>query len=99
MPLIIKKRKWTPEDKEKHEKRRKERLNEIEEKRNNELREKEIGKTLLQKSDGIYSVKNKTLTLLGRIYIYKITIIRDELDLFEPIYSINYYDFSALIYL
>lgn len=92
MPLIIKKRKWTPEDKEKHEKRRKERLKEIEEKRKKERREIEFGKTLLQKSDGIYSVKNEQLTLLGRIYIHQIIIIRDELELFEPVYSINYHD-------
>ena len=92
MPLIIKKRKWTPEDKEKHEKRRKERLKEIEEKRKKERREIEFGNTLLQKSDGIYSVKNEQLTLLGRIYIHQIIIIRDELELFEPVYSINYHD-------
>lgn len=92
MPLIIEKHEWTTEDKEKHEKRREERLNEIEEKRKKERREIEFGKTLLQKSDGIYSVKNEQLTLLGRIYIHQIIIIRDELELFEPVYSINYHD-------
>ena len=66
----------------------KEKRKELEEK----IREKKFGKSLFQNKNGIYTVKKDGKSLAGRIYFYKITIIRDELDLFEPHYTIKYHD-------
>ncbi len=95
---IVKRKERTVEDEKKHQERveaRKEQIKikkEEKEKLQARMREITFGNTLLQNENGIYTVKKEKLTLIGRIYIFKITIIRDELELFEPVYSIKYYD-------
>lgn len=52
-----------------------------------------LSNNLYQKSDeGLYQRKNKLNVLIGRIFIYNITLIKDELELFEPVYTISYKD-------
>ena len=45
----------------------------------------EIGK-------GLYEKKNKTDVLKASIFLYNITIVRDELEMFEPVYTVKYKD-------
>lgn len=86
------------EARKKHEARKKRReesrkkrakIKEIE----NRMLARSFGNTLLQNEKGIYSIKGEKYTLNGKVYFFKITIIKDKLDLFEPVYSIKYYDF------
>ena len=83
---------YSKEEKKEREKRLKEkqkqRMIDWEEKMN----ECKFGESLYQDKNGIYTVKKNDTSLAGRIYFYKITIIRDELDLFEPHYTIKYRD-------
>lgn len=52
-----------------------------------------LSSTIHQEYDnGLFRKKNNTLILEARIFIYHITIIKDELNLFDPIYTINYKD-------
>lgn len=57
---------------------------------------KYITKNLVQKKSGLYQVikKNDNITydLVGRLNIKQITITKDELGLFEPVFSISYRD-------
>lgn len=89
---IVNKRKLSKEEEEERkqhmEERRKKRLIEIEE----HMVERKFGKSLCQDNNGICTVKNGEKSLAGRIYFHKIIIIRDELDLFEPLYIIKYRD-------
>ena len=52
-----------------------------------------LSNTLYQEfDDGLYERKKKGIDLKARIFIYNITIIKDELKLFEPIFTISYKD-------
>ena len=42
--------------------------------------------------DGLYERRTKNDVLKGRIFIYHINIIKDELGLFDPVYTIQYKD-------
>ena len=42
--------------------------------------------------DGLYEKRTKNDVLKGRIFIYHIDIIKDELGLFDPVYTIQYKD-------
>lgn len=51
-----------------------------------------ISENLYQNEKGIYERKNNAHILKGRIYIEELTIVKDELGLFEPVYCIKYAD-------
>ena len=51
-----------------------------------------ISENLYQNEKGIYERKNNARILKGRIYIEELTIVKDELGLFEPVYCIKYAD-------
>lgn len=52
-----------------------------------------LTKNIYQNKDGIYSSKNKKEDkLIGKIYIQQITITKDLLELFDPVFTLKYYD-------
>ena len=85
---VINKNKTSEEKQAEIEKQRQEKLEKIE----NKMNKREFGKNLYQDEGGIYTVKKEKPNLAGKIYFYKIIIIRDTLDLFEPHYTIKYHD-------
>ena len=53
----------------------------------------QLTKKIHQTQRGMYLKKGKDNTeLIAKIYIKQITITKDKLQLFEPVYSIDYYD-------
>lgn len=58
-----------------------------------EMEKFQLTKKIHQSTSGMYLKKGKDNTeLIAKIYIKQITITKDELELFEPVYSIDYYD-------
>lgn len=58
-----------------------------------EMEKFQLTKKIHQAPSGMYLKKGKDNTeLIAKIYIKQITITKDELELFEPVYSIDYYD-------
>lgn len=52
-----------------------------------------ISDSLFQDETGLYEKNNKdTKILKGKIYIEELTIVKDELELFEPVYDMKYSD-------
>lgn len=58
-----------------------------------EMEKFRLTKKIHQAPSGMYLKKGKNnVELIAKIYIKQITITKDELELFEPVYSIDYYD-------
>ena len=58
-----------------------------------EMEKFQLTKKIHQATSGMYLKKGKdNVELIAKIYIKQITITKDELELFEPVYSIDYYD-------
>lgn len=58
-----------------------------------EMKKFQLTKKIHQATSGMYLKKGKdNVELIAKIYIKQITITKDELELFEPVYSIDYYD-------
>ena len=58
-----------------------------------EMEKFRLTKKIHQAPSGMYLKKSKdNVELIAKIYIKQITITKDELELFEPVYSIDYYD-------
>lgn len=58
-----------------------------------EMEKFQLTKKIHQSTSGMYLKKGKdNVELIAKIYIKQITITKDELELFEPVYSIDYYD-------
>ena len=56
-------------------------------------KKRNLSDTYYQEYDkGLFRRKNDKLILEGRIFIHQITIIKDELELFEPVYTLDYRD-------
>lgn len=52
----------------------------------------EITNKVFQNKSGMHKKSEKKSELISRMYINQITITKDELQLFEPVYSIDYLD-------
>lgn len=58
-----------------------------------EMEKFQLTEKIHQATSGMYIKKGKNnAELIAKIYIKQITITKDELELFEPVYSIDYYD-------
>lgn len=58
-----------------------------------EMEKFQLTKKIHQAPSGMYLKKDKgNAEPISKIYIKQITITKDELELFEPVYSIDYYD-------
>ena len=61
-----------------------------------EMKKFQLTKKIHQATSGMYLTKvkkdKKETELIAKVYIKQITITKDELGLFEPVYSIDYYD-------
>lgn len=63
---------------------------------NRNMKKFKLTKNIHQTQSGMYLTEvkkgKKETELIAKIYIKQITITKDELELFEPVYSIDYYD-------
>ena len=60
---------------------------------NRDMKKFQLTNKIHQSQTGMYLKKSKdNAELNARIYIKQITITKDKLELFEPVYSIDYYD-------
>ena len=61
-----------------------------------EMKKFQLTKKIHKATSGMYLTKvkkdKKETELIAKVYIKQITITKDELGLFEPVYSIDYYD-------
>ena len=51
-----------------------------------------ISDSLFQNETGLFENKKDTTILKGKIFIDELTIVKDELELFEPVYNMTYSD-------
>lgn len=59
---------------------------------NDQKKKIDLTKNIFQSKNGIYKKSKDKNDLIARIYINQITITKDKLELFEPVYSIKYHD-------
>ncbi len=56
---------------------------------NDQKKKIDLTKNIFQSKNGIYKKSKDKNDLIARIYINQITITKDKLELFEPVYSIK----------